>query len=281
MNKATIDNSELKVQLMINFLKLMSKFMHLYYDTIKEWEEYPTENDINDEVKFTRFIKKINISIDIILKKAKSADHQHIGRVLLFTKKLLESSYFKSDMTKLNLLTNNSIILLQLVIAKTDEENKQVIFQYISTIIKNFNVAYKHTYASLIEIIANNLALHCNISSFFDYEEFFITEDKYLKSIISQIEIEMSKLNNTFEEDIVGLFSLNNIDYSNDLDLLYIINVLFELKDFANYKSTYSKEEYEDYKKKIQQKLNEEWQMKAKEYEKEKEKKKKEEHEAN
>lgn len=273
MNK-TIDTVELKNKLMVSFFKLLSKFIHLYYESIREWEEYPSESDINDELKLTTYMKKIKVAIDIVLKKSMSANHQSIGRVLDFTKQIIEAPNVKSDMTKLNLLTNNTIILLQFLSAKTEEENNQVLFQYFSTIIKNFKSAYHNTYASLYEIISNNLSFYNKTPAFFHYESFFITEDEYLKSLIPQIEIEINKLNDSFSEDITGLFALNTIDYSSDLDLLYIINVLYELNDFLKYKSTYSKEEYEQYKLKIQQKLKEDRENKTKEYEKEKEKNK-------
>ena len=82
-----------------------------------------------------------------------------------------------NSLTKVNLLVNNGISLLQLISEKnkTEEDFKNVMIYYLTNVMRNFNYTYQNTFASLISIIANNLSVFNETAAFFDYEEFFLS----------------------------------------------------------------------------------------------------------
>ena len=54
-NISSLENTEeIKSKLFINFLKLISKFSSSYFNSIKEWKEFPTINEIKDEIKLKK-----------------------------------------------------------------------------------------------------------------------------------------------------------------------------------------------------------------------------------
>jgi hypothetical protein len=128
---------------------------------------------------------------------------------------------------------------------------------YLSVIIKNFKSAYNNTFAYLLEIIKDNLSYYNDLKHYFDYEQFFINEDKYLNEVIvPQIKEEINLINDKIgDKNFIEEFQLNSINFENDLDLLYLINVLYEIKDLIQYKNTYSEKEYEEYKNKKREKV--------------------------
>ena len=248
---------EMKLNLILNFIKLISKFSNEYFPSIKPWQEFPSTNDLKDKEKNEKYFKKIKITIPVLIKHSLRKNQPQIYRVLTFTNNLIQLNEVFNSIIKLNLLLNNAITLNQLIGIKEEKDINSVMLNYLSFIIKNFKSAYNNTFAFLLEIIKDNLCYYNDLKKYFDYEQFFIGEDKYLNEIvIPQIKQEINMINKKIDDDnFVEEFKLNTINFENDFDLLYLINVLYELKDLMNYKNTYSQNEYKEYKNKKREKL--------------------------
>ena len=91
-NISSLTNAEeIKPKLIINFLKLISKFSSSYFNSIKEWKEFPTINEIKDEIKMKKYLKKLSITISILLNHSKQKKNYQIEKVLNFTNELINS----------------------------------------------------------------------------------------------------------------------------------------------------------------------------------------------
>ena len=248
---------EMKLKLILNFIKLISKFSNEYFPSIKPWQEFPSTNDLKDKEKNEKYFKKIKITIPVLIKHSLRKNQPQIYRVLTFTNNLIQLNEVFNSIIKLNLLLNNAITLNQLIGIKEEKDINSVMLNYLSFIIKNFKSAYNNTFAFLLEIIKDNLCYYNYLKKYFYYEQFFVGEDKYLNEIvIPQIKQEINMINKKIDDDnFVEEFKLNTINFENDFDLLYLINVLYELKDLMNYKNTYSQNEYKEYKNKKREKL--------------------------
>ena len=248
---------EMILKLTLNFLKLISKFSHEYYPLIQEWKEFPTMEELKEKEKMEKYFKRIKITIPILIKQSLSKNQPQVYRVLMFTNNLIQSNDIYQSLIKLNLLVNNIITLIQIIGLKEEKDINLIMLNYLSVIIKNFKSAYNNTFAYLLEIIKDNLSYYNDLKHYFDYEQFFINEDKYLNEVIvPQIKEEINLINDKIgDKNFIEEFQLNSINFENDLDLLYLINVLYEMKDLIQYKNTYSEKEYEEYKNKKREKV--------------------------
>ena len=249
------NEEEIKPKLIINFLKLISKFSSSYFNSIKEWKEFPTINEIKDEIKMKKYLKKLSITISILLNHSKQKKNYQIEKVLNFTNELINSKNLLESISKLTLLINNGMILIQLNSAKNESEINLIMINYKATIIKNFSINYKNTFAMLFQIIKDNLSYFNDLKFYFNYEKFFIDENFYLNEIlVPQIKKEILMLNNKIN-NFVNEFEINNINFENDLDLLYLINVLVSLKDLIEFKEKNDEEKFNKFKNEIKEKL--------------------------
>ena len=248
---------EMILKLTLNFLKLISKFSHEYYPLIQEWKEFPSMEELKEKEKMEKYFKRIKITIPILIKQSLSKKQPQVYRVLMFTNNLIQSNDIYQSLIKLNLLVNNIITLIQIIGLKEEKDINLIMLNYLSVIIKNFKSAYNNTFAYLLEIIKDNLSYYNDLKHYFDYEQFFINEDKYLNEVIvPQIKEEINLINGKIgDKNFIETFQLNSINFENDLDLLYLINVLYEMKDLIQYKNTYSEKEYEEYKNKKREKV--------------------------
>jgi hypothetical protein len=248
---------EMILKLTLNFLKLISKFSHEYYPLIQEWKEFPSMEELKEKEKMEKYFKRIKITIPILIKQSLSKNQPQVYRVLMFTNNLIQSNDIYQSLIKLNLLVNNIITLIQIIGLKEEKDINLIMLNYLSVIIKNFKSAYNNTFAYLLEIIKDNLSYYNDLKHYFDYEQFFINEDKYLNEVIvPQIKEEINLINDKIgDKNFIEEFQLNSINFENDLDLLYLINVLYEIKDLIQYKNTYSEKEYEEYKNKKREKV--------------------------
>lgn len=255
-NISTLENTEeIKSKLFINFLKLISKFSSSYFNSIKEWKEFPTINEIKDEIKIKKYLKKLSITISILLNHSKQKKNYQIEKVLNFTNELINSKNLLESISKLTLLVNNGMILIQLNSAKNESEINLIMINYKATIIKNFRINYNNTFAMLFQIIKDNLSYFNDLKFYFNYENFFIDENFYLNEIlVPQIKKEILMLNNKIN-NFVNEFEINNINFENDLDLLYLINVLVSLKDLIEFKEKNDEEKFNKFKNEIKEKL--------------------------
>ncbi len=255
-NISSLTNAEeIKPKLIINFLKLISKFSSSYFNSIKEWKEFPTINEIKDEIKMKKYLKKLSITISILLNHSKQKKNYQIEKVLNFTNELINSKNLLESISKLTLLINNGMILIQLNSAKNESEINLIMINYKATIIKNFSINYKNTFAMLFQIIKDNLSYFNDLKFYFNYEKFFIDENFYLNEIlVPQIKKEILMLNNKIN-NFVNEFEINNINFENDLDLLYLINVLVSLKDLIEFKEKNDEEKFNKFKNEIKEKL--------------------------
>ena len=249
------NEEEIKPKLIINFLKLISKFSSSYFNSIKEWKEFPTINEIKDEIKMKKYLKKLSITISILLNHSKQKKNYQIEKVLNFTNELINSKNLLESISKLTLLINNGMILIQLNSAKNENDINLIMINYKATIIKNFSINYKNTFAMLFQIIKDNLSYFNDLKFYFNYEKFFIDENFYLNEIlVPQIKKEILMLNNKIN-NFVNEFEINNINFENDLDLLYLINVLVSLKDLIEFKEKNDEEKFNKFKNEIKEKL--------------------------
>ena len=249
------NEEEIKPKLIINFLKLISKFSSSYFNSIKEWKEFPTINEIKDEIKMKKYLKKLSITISILLNHSKQKKNYQIEKVLNFTNELINSKNIFESISKLTLLINNGMILIQLNSAKNESDINLIMINYKATIIKNFNINYKNTFAMLFQIIKDNLSYFNDLKFYFNYEKFFIDENFYLNEIlVPQIKKEILMLNNKIN-NFVNEFEINNINFENDFDLLYLINVLVSLKDLIEFKEKNDEEKFNKFKNEIKEKL--------------------------
>ena len=248
-NISSLTNAEeIKPKLIINFLKLISKFSSSYFNSIKEWKKFPTINEIKDEIKMKKYLKKLSITISILLNHSKQKKNYQIEKVLNFTNELINSKNLLE-------LINNGMILIQLNSAKNESEINLIMINYKATIIKNFSINYKNTFAMLFQIIKDNLSYFNDLKFYFNYEKFFIDENFYLNEIlVPQIKKEILMLNNKIN-NFVNEFEINNINFENDLDLLYLINVLVSLKDLIEFKEKNDEEKFNKFKNEIKEKL--------------------------
>ena len=255
-NISSLTNAEeIKPKLIINFLKLISKFSSSYFNSIKEWKEFPTINEIKDEIKMKKYLKKLSITISILLNHSKQKKNYQIEKVLNFTNELINSKNLLESISKLTLLINNGMILIQLNSAKNESDINLIMINYKATIIKNFSINYKNTFAMLFQIIKDNLSYFNDLKFYFNYEKFFIDENFYLNEIlVPQIKKEILMLNNKIN-NFVNEFEINNINFENDLDLLYLINVLVSLKDLIEFKEKNDEEKFNKFKNEIKEKL--------------------------
>lgn len=162
-------------ELVVKFIKLISKFASQYEPSIKEWPAYPNESDISNSENQLKYIKKLSITLKVVLRKAEKTNNINIKRIITFTIKLLEIPKIFNSLTKVNLLVNNGISLLQLISEKnkTEEDIKNVMIYYLSNVMRNFNYTYQNTFASLISIIANNLSVFNETAAFLIMKNFF------------------------------------------------------------------------------------------------------------
>ena len=254
-NISLTNEEEIKPKLIINFLKLISKFSSSYFNSIKEWKEFPTINEIKDEIKMKKYLKKLSITISILLNHSKQKKNYQIEKVLNFTNELINSKNLLESISKLTLLVNNGMILIQLNSAKNESEINLIMINYKTTIIKNFRINYNNTFAMLFQIIKDNLSYFNDLKFYFNYEKFFIDENFYLNEIlVPQIKKEILMLNNKIN-NFVNEFEINNINFENDFDLLYLINVLVSLKDLIEFKEKNDEEKFNKFKNEIKEKL--------------------------
>ena len=147
------------------------------------------------------------------------------------------------------------MILIQLNSAKNESDINLIMINYKTTIIKNFRINYNNTFAMLFQIIKDNLSYFNDLKFYFNYENFFIDENFYLNEIlVPQIKKEILMLNNKIN-NFVNEFEINNINFENDLDLLYLINVLVSLKDLIEFKEKNDEEKFNKFKNEFKEKL--------------------------
>ena len=152
--------AKLENELAVKFITLISKFAATYDSSIKEWQSYPNVDDIIVKENQQQYIKKISITLKVLLRKAEKNNEIHIQRVLKFTLGLLDLPDLFTNLTKLNLLVNNGITLLQLnnCKEKTEENLKQIMKD-------NFNPYYINT-SYLKTHLINLFKIYFNILHF-------------------------------------------------------------------------------------------------------------------
>lgn len=241
----------------LSFIKLISNFMH-QYTNLPPWKEIPSLDQLSIRSTLSTIKKKLEITLAILTKQASRESHKEIEHILQFTHKLFQTDpELLSKVIKLNLLINSGISLTKLISKEQlKEEKEKIMLDYLQSIIKNFYLAYGHTGIRKLETIGNQLALFVHNETFFDYEYFFLYEDEYIsKEYIPKVKLQTRKLIISFNEDLITEFELGMIDYFNAHSIDYYSKFLDELKNFKEYKSNHSKEEYEQYKRDIKIRL--------------------------
>lgn len=242
--------------LILNYIKLLSKFFNLYTN-MPEWSTFPTKEELKDEQMKNKIKAKINITLNILYKAAKKANDEEIAHLVQYNHKILEDPNVFTKIAKLNIIIGCGMTLIKIVPVKFNKkEIENLMVQYLKTIITNFYLSYNNTIYAFLESICQSLTEINHCKFFFDYELVFLYEKEYfVNQIIPKIKEETSRLILTFNEDLITEFGLYEIDYNNINSVLYYGNFLLEAKKFKQYQKEHSKEEYQQYKKEIKEKL--------------------------
>lgn len=241
----------------LSFVKLLSSFMHKY-TKLPTWNNIPSIDQLASQTTLSRVKQKLEITLTILTKRATKESHKEIEHILQFTHQLFKHDPdLLSNVIKMNLLINSGISLTQLISKdQSNEEKEKIMLNYLQGIIKNFYLAYGNTVYRKLETIGNQLALFVHNDSFFDYEYFFIYEDAYIiKEFIPELKTQTRKLLISFNENIITEFELERIDYSNERSIDYYVKFLDELHYFKEYKDKHSKDEYDQFKREIKERL--------------------------
>ena len=99
-----------------------------------------------------KYLKKLSITISILLNHSKIKKLSN-RKSFKFYKWINKFKKFIRIISKLTLLVNNGMILIQLNWAKNESDINLIMINYKATIIKNFKINYKNTFAMLFQII--------------------------------------------------------------------------------------------------------------------------------
>lgn len=242
--------------LLLNYLKLLSKFFNLYTG-MPQSNSFPSKEELQDEQVSDKMKAKTKISLSILYKTAKKDNDEEIMHLIQYNQKLIEDPNCFKKMEKVNLMIGCAMTLIKIYPVKFNKkEIENLMVNYLQTIIKNFYYAYHNTIYGFYESISNSLCEINKCKFFFDYELVFIHGDDYFKKeVIPKIKEETSRLLLTFNEDIITEFELYEIDYTNTQSVFYYSNFLIEAKKFKEYQKNHTKDEYKQYKKDLKERL--------------------------
>ena len=258
------NNNNINENLLLSYLKLLTNLIESY-TKLHQNHSFPTSNELkSNKETLSNILKKINIIISILMKKSQENNHKELNHILQFNFNLLKDSDIVNKTSKLNVLSISGIILTKIINTynknNNNENNKfkidDLMIEYLQSLMKNFYCTYHDSIYSLYESISVNLCELTHCQHFFDYEYIFLYDKQYIDNeLIDKINENIKKLNLYLEDNIVEEFEIDNLHLKNNIkNIIYLHNILIEMKTFKKYKNSHKLDEYNLYKKQIKNK---------------------------
>ncbi len=225
------------------------------YTKLKKWNKFPTIEELKNPEILSNIHKKIMISLKILSSKSKEKSNEELNHLFSFAYNLLSlDEEALKKITKLNLLLSTAIISQKIVNEKNEQNYQQLMVEYLQMIMRNFHYAYNNTMYSIYESIANNLAIITHCELIFDYEYVFLYDREYFdKELIPKLKEKMKQVKLFLGEDLIKEFGFENIDFNDYFRIKNFSKFLEIVKDFDEYKSKYTKDEYIKMKEKLKE----------------------------
>ena len=195
------------------------------------------------------------ISLKILSSKSKEKSNEELNHLFSFAYNLLSlDEEALKKITKLNLLLSTAIISQKIVNEKNEQNYQQLMVEYLQMIMRNFHYAYNNTMYSIYESIANNLAIITHCELIFDYEYVFLYDREYFdKELIPKLKEKMKLVKLFLGEDLIKEFGFENVDFNDYFRIKNFSKFLEIVKDFDEYKSKHTKDEYIKMKEKLKE----------------------------
>ena len=225
------------------------------YTKLKKWNKFPTIEELKNPEILSNIHKKIMISLKILSSKSKEKSNEELNHLFSFAYNLLSlDEEALKKITKLNLLLSTAIISQKIVNEKNEQNYQQLMVEYLQMIMRNFHYAYNNTMYSIYESIANNLAIITHCELIFDYEYVFLYDREYFdKELIPKLKEKMKQVKLFLGEDLIKEFGFENIDFNDYFRIKNFSKFLEIVKDFDEYKSKHTKDEYIKVKEKLKE----------------------------
>ena len=225
------------------------------YTKLKKWNKFPTIEELKNPENLQNIHKKIMISLKILFNKAKQNSHEELNHLFSFAYNLLSlDEEALKKITKLNLLLSSAIISQKIIKENNEQKNQGLMLEFLQMIMRNFHYAYNNTMYSIYESIANNLAIIIHSDLIFEYEYVFLYDREYFdKELIPKLKEKMKQIKLFLGEDLIKEFGFENIDFNDYFRIKSFSKFLEIIKNFEEYKSTHSKEEYIIMKEKLKE----------------------------
>ena len=225
------------------------------YTKLKKWNKFPTIEELKNPDILSNIHKKIMISLKILSSKSKEKSNEELNHLFSFAYNLLSlDEEALKKITKLNLLLSTAIISQKIVNEKNEQNYQQLMVEYLQMIMRNFHYAYNNTMYSIYESIANNLAIITHCELIFDYEYIFLYDREYFdKELIPKLKEKMKLVKLFLGEDLVKEFGFENVDFNDYFRIKNFSKFLEIVKDFDEYKSKHTKDEYIKMKEKLKE----------------------------
>ena len=225
------------------------------YTKLKKWNKFPTIEELKNPQILSNIHKKIMISLKILSSKSKEKSNEELNHLFSFAYNLLSlDEEALKKITKLNLLLSTAIISQKIVNEKNTQNYQQLMIEYLQMIMRNFHYAYNNTMYSIYESIANDLAIITHAELIFDYEYVFLYDREYFdKELIPKLKEKMKQVKLFLGEDLIKEFGFENIDFNDYFRIKNFSKFLEIVKDFDDYKSKHTKDEYIKMKEKLKE----------------------------
>ena len=225
------------------------------YTKLKKWNKFPTIEELKNPEILSNIHKKIMISLKILSSKSKEKSNEELNHLFSFAHNLLSlDEEALKKITKLNLLLSTAIISQKIVNEKNEQNYQQLMVEYLQMIMRNFHYAYNNTMYSIYESIANNLAIITHCELIFDYEYVFLYDREYFdKELIPKLKEKMKQVKLFLGEDLIKEFGFENVDFNDYFRIKNFSKFLEIVKDFDEYKSKHTKDEYIKMKEKLKE----------------------------
>ncbi len=225
------------------------------YTNLKKWNKFPTIEELKSPEILENTHKKLLISLKILYNKSKEKSDEELNHLFSFAYNLLQlDDDTLKKTTKLNLLLSSAIISQKILDEKNKQKYQEYMVEFLQMIMKNFHYAYNNTMYSFYESIANNLAIITHSDLIFDYEYVFLYDREYFdKELIPKLKEKMKQVKLFLGEDLIKEFGFENIDFNDYFRIKNFSKFLEIVKDFDEYKSKYTKDEYIKMKEKLKE----------------------------
>lgn len=255
-NKSFEPPKDIFENLITNYTKLLSKFFAAY-TSMSQWNSIPSPNELKKEEIKKATYKKVKITLNILHKAAVKNNDKEIEHLIKYNLRLFEDENIFSNLSKINVMTGCMITLVKILPVRLEKEKvEELMVQFLETIIRNFCLSFKNSIYIVYQGIAVDLNELNKSKPFFDYELVFVDGDKYFTNeLFPRIKEEIAKLDGSFNESITKVFEIDNINLTSSKDIIYLANLLKEMKAFKDFKKEHTLQEYQQYQYEIKEKI--------------------------